>query len=77
MTSTTRPLAQRGLAVYGSHGQPIATVSLARSTYFTSLLAECNLGHCYLIPDDVKAWLAADAGCPRCQLLGLTETRAT
>ena len=40
--------------VYGGHGQPIATVSQARSVYLTSLLAE---------------WLEADAVCPWCCVL--------
>ncbi len=67
-TMTTR----RGLNVYGAHGQPIAIVSLSRATYLSSLLAECDFGHCYLLPDDVKAWLADGAICPRCRRLGLT-----
>ena len=68
MTTTTP---RRGLPVYGSHGQPIATVSQSRSVYLTSLLAECNHHHVYLLPDDVKAWLAVDVVCPCCKLLGL------
>jgi len=68
MTTTTH---RRGLPVFGQHGQAIATVSQARSVYFTSLLAECEHHHMYLVPDDVKAWLATDATCPRCKLLGL------
>ena len=72
MTTTTRRSAEgRRTVVFGEHGTPIATVSQARAVYFTSLLAECEHGHCYLVPDDTKAWLATDAVCPRCKLLGL------
>ena len=71
MTSTTRPRAARVMPVFGAHGQALALVSLARLAYLSSLLAECELGHCYILPDNLAAWLATDAVCPRCRLLGL------
>jgi hypothetical protein len=72
MTATAhRAAASKRLPVYDSDGRVIATVSQARAVSFTSLLGECDFGHCYLIPDDTKAWLAADAVCPRCRALGL------
>jgi hypothetical protein len=67
---TTRTT-ERRRTIFGQHGEPIATVNPARSTWLRSLLAECDAGHCYLVPDDPKAWLATDAICPRCKLLGL------
>ncbi len=73
MTITTRRSSEgRRTVVYGEHGTPIATVSQARAVYFTSLLAECDFGHCFLVPDDTKAWLSTDAGCPRCRALGIS-----
>jgi len=71
-TSTTRRPASRDLPIYGQHGQPIATVSQTRATYLSSLLAECERGHVYVLPANLAEWLAADAGCPRCRVLGHT-----
>jgi len=72
MTTTTRRSAEgRRTVVFGEAGTPIATISPTRSTWLGSLLQECEHGHCYLVPDDPKAWLATDAVCPRCRLLGL------
>ncbi len=68
MTTTTRRSAEGQRPVYGEHGKPIATISPTRSTWLGSLLAECTHGHIYVVPDD---WLATDAVCPRCKLLGL------
>ncbi len=72
MTATTRRAAEgRRRVVFGEHGTPIATINPTRSTWLGSLLAECEHTHVYLLPDDPKAWLATDAACPRCRLLGL------
>jgi len=71
-TTTPRRPASRGLPIYGATGQPIATVRQARSDYFTNLLAECHRHHIYVLPDDPADWLAEDAGCPRCRVLGHT-----
>jgi len=69
MTTIARAPAARRRIVYGATGQPIATVNPARSTWLSSLLAECDAGHCYLVPE---GWPADDTGCPRCKLLGIT-----
>jgi len=71
LTSTTRRPASRGLPVYGQHGQPLALVSHTRLAYLSSLLAECPHSHVYVLPDNLAAWLATDAVCPRCRVLGL------
>jgi len=68
MTATTQ---RRGMPIYGALGQPLALVSPTRLAYLSSLLAECERGHVYVLPANLAAWLAADAGCPRCKLLGL------
>jgi len=72
MTTTTRRSAEgRRTVVFGDDGTPIATIHPTRSAWLGSLLAECDHGHCYLVPDDAVAWLATDAACPRCRVLGL------
>jgi hypothetical protein len=68
MTSTTRRTAARRRTVFGDDGTPIATIHPARSVWLSSLLAECERGHCYVLPEN---WPADDTGCPRCRKLGL------
>ena len=71
MTTTTRRSAEARRPVYGEHGRPIATIHPTRSSWLGSLLQECEHNHISIVPDDPKAWLATDAACPRCRLLGL------
>jgi len=69
MTTTTRRSAEgRRKVVFGDDGAPIATIHPTRSSWLGSLLAECTHGHIYVVPAD---WLATDAVCPRCKMLGL------
>ena len=71
MTTTTRRSAEGRRPVYGADGTPIATISPTRSTWLGSLLTECEHNHISIVPDDLAGWLATDAVCPRCTLLGL------
>ncbi len=71
MTATTRRSAEGRRKVFGDDGTPIATIHPTRSTWLGSLLAECDHGHISIVPDDPDDWLATDAICPRCRLLGL------
>jgi len=68
MTTTTRAPSARRRIVYGAAGQPVASLNPARSVWLSSLLAECERGHCYVLPEN---WPADDTACPRCRLLGL------
>jgi hypothetical protein len=66
----TRPAREGQRHIYGAQGRPIATITPMRSEWHGALLAECERGHIYVWPTDVRQWMTVETGCPRCRVLG-------
>lgn len=67
MTVATPRRIDGQVPVFGSDGRQVASVNPARSVWLDRLLAECDHGHVYVLPDDD---LLIEA-CPRCRVMGL------
>jgi hypothetical protein len=57
--------------IYDAQGHAVASLTAARTAWEGALLAECERGHVYVLPNDVTQWTTVEAGCPRCRVLGL------